>query len=144
MKKDKVGKKVFVIGSASRLEMDALRKAMEKVGLEKCEMWGCVGSMRRKRRLLVNSANFKNRPSSAPSSPKGNARNVLRFGFARGVVRKIRRQRQRRNHGGCRSLYHRQRRKAMLENSGRICEQRRSCLQRHFFSLSNTGHQGLK
>jgi len=58
--------------------MDALRKAMEKVGLEKCEMWGCVGSMRRKRRLLVNSQILKTAVQRAEFA-KGNARNVLRL-----------------------------------------------------------------
>jgi hypothetical protein len=87
MKKDKVGKKVFVIGSASRLEMDALRKAMEKVGLEKCEMWGCVGSMRRKRRLLVNSQILKTAVQRAEFA-KRKCPQCIAVGFARGVVRK--------------------------------------------------------
>jgi Uncharacterized conserved protein len=34
--------KVFVLGSGNRIELDALRTAMAKVGLGKCEMWGCV------------------------------------------------------------------------------------------------------
>jgi len=87
MKKDKVGKKVFVIGSASRLEMDALRKAMEKVGLEKCEMWGCVGFMRSKRRLLVNLKIFKTAVQRAEFA-KRKCPQCIAVGFARGVVRK--------------------------------------------------------